>query len=477
MKLLIVLVAFLALASARLHKSYTEELRLNEEHAGDEFFWYTQKLDHFNPQNNATWMQRYYDIDQYWDSQSGPLFLYICGEGTCRQPADNSFVVNLAKEFKGRVLALEHRFYGMSQPTSDWSTENLRYLTPDLGLADLAQFATEKSEEFSAKHGIPHRRWITVGGSYPGALSAWFRYKYPHVAFASLASSGVVDAIANYHQYDEQVYNSTAKSGIECPERFAKATQYVEGMINDGHREEIFKLFDYDGDMVDGEFYYFWGDLIAGPVQYGARTTFCEGLLSQPDDIDQQLQWLKEFSIQQGMVLADYKAEFLQNTTIEFNNNGRQWTYQTCANLGYFQTPAEVGTPMRGKNVGIDFWEEFCGRVYGIEIFPDTHHWNTRYGAKQPRATKIIFTNGSEDPWKHASITESDDPNIIPLEIVCDDCAHCVDLHGDSPDDPEALTAARKQIKEQMREWINAEQAHEKVYPSKEKASLRELLQ
>jgi hypothetical protein len=175
MKVLVLALCLLALTNARLFKTQVEEQRLNESEPNDNYFWYTQKLDHFNPQNNATWQQRYYDINQYWDPQTGPLFLYICGEGTCRQPGDTSFVVNMAKRFKGRVLALEHRFYGMSQPTVDWATENLRYLTPDLGLADLAQFATEKSEQFSYEHGIPHRRWITVGGSYPGAMSAWFR--------------------------------------------------------------------------------------------------------------------------------------------------------------------------------------------------------------------------------------------------------------------------------------------------------------
>jgi hypothetical protein len=272
-----------------MFKTEKEEIRLNFQHPNEDYQWFTQRLDHLNMQVRDTWQQRYYDIDQYWDPKTGPLFLYICGEGTCRKPADNSFVVNLAKEFNGRVLALEHRFYGMSQPTADWSTENLQYLTPDQGLADLAYFATNKSREFSEKFGIPHRRWIAVGGSYPGAMSAWFRYKYPHVAFASLSSSGVVNAIHDYHQYDEQVFNSTAKSGVECPERFIKFTQYVESQVNAGKRREIFSRYGYDGDLEDGEFYYFLGDLVAGPVQYGARTTFCEDLLALPDDMESLL--------------------------------------------------------------------------------------------------------------------------------------------------------------------------------------------
>ena len=40
--------------------------------------------------------------------------------------------------------------------------------------------------------------FITVGGSYPGAMSAWFRYKYPHLTAGSLASSAVINAIKDF---------------------------------------------------------------------------------------------------------------------------------------------------------------------------------------------------------------------------------------------------------------------------------------
>lgn len=50
--------------------------------------------------------------------------------------------------------------------------------------------------------GIKNNPWIVVGGSYPGALSAWFRYKYPHLVIASIASSAVIEAIEDLQDFD-----------------------------------------------------------------------------------------------------------------------------------------------------------------------------------------------------------------------------------------------------------------------------------
>lgn len=47
--------------------------------------------------------------------------------------------------------------------------------------------------------------WFTFGISYSGALSAWFRLKFPHLTCGSLASSAVVEAVQDFTDFDRQV--------------------------------------------------------------------------------------------------------------------------------------------------------------------------------------------------------------------------------------------------------------------------------
>jgi predicted alpha/beta-fold hydrolase len=70
-------------------------------------------------------------------------------------------------------------------------------LNSEQGLADFAHFLTTMNAD------MPSRKTIVIGGSYPGALSAWFRDKYPNIATASWAASAVVQPLEDMWSYDE----------------------------------------------------------------------------------------------------------------------------------------------------------------------------------------------------------------------------------------------------------------------------------
>jgi len=47
-----------------------------------------------------------------------------------------------------------------------------------MALADLAYFIDAQQDYLKKTYGGGDRKWVTIGGSYPGALSAWFKAAY-----------------------------------------------------------------------------------------------------------------------------------------------------------------------------------------------------------------------------------------------------------------------------------------------------------
>jgi Serine carboxypeptidase S28 len=125
-----------------------------------------QRVDNFNPQDNRLWEMRYFENDEFRQPNS-PIFIYVGGEWTISAGsiAKGTHIYELAKENNGTLFYTEHRYYGKSHPTKNTTTENLRFLTVDQALADLAFFITHikaSSPDFT-NSGV-----VMVGGSYSG---------------------------------------------------------------------------------------------------------------------------------------------------------------------------------------------------------------------------------------------------------------------------------------------------------------------
>ena len=111
----------------------------------------------------------------------------------------------------------------------------MRYLNSEQGLSDIAYFINYIKK--NSLHGTDkNTKWITIGGSYAGAMSAWFRSKYPHLTVGAIGSSGVVLAVEDFSAFDGQIYQSALKNGQECVDILRNVNQYVEGVIDSSER-------------------------------------------------------------------------------------------------------------------------------------------------------------------------------------------------------------------------------------------------
>uniref|UniRef100_A0A914VBW8 Uncharacterized protein n=1 Tax=Plectus sambesii TaxID=2011161 RepID=A0A914VBW8_9BILA len=158
-------------------------------------YQFRQILDHFDDMNNQTWLQQYWYNPSYYQP-GGPIFLMLGGES----PAGLKWVTEesltfmvLAKKYNAAVFQLEHRFYGKSRPTPDQSIANLKWLSSRQALEDAATFIRAMNDMYSYQW-VNSSKWVTFGGSYSGALSAWMRERHPELVAGAIASSGPVFA-------------------------------------------------------------------------------------------------------------------------------------------------------------------------------------------------------------------------------------------------------------------------------------------
>jgi len=423
--------------------------------------YFTQRLDHFNAQDRRTWKQRYFVNSTFWDG-TGPIFLQIGGEGAISA----GYVVflqmaNYAKVYGALMLALEHRFYGASQPFANLSTENLRYLSSQQALADAATFLAAMKNQFATNAPV-----VSFGCSYPGNLAAWFRLKFPTSTLASVASSAPVQATLDFFQYLDVVDKSLSYfAGEKCDQQIQTATNIIQNLLQSSSgRQKLQYMFNLCEPLLsDKDISTFMSNLMGnfmGVVQYNDEngnpvdiSYLCSMMLNSSDALTAYIQISNLFLKAQGATCMDvsYKnvIQQLQDTSSVAAGVGmRQWTYQTCAEFGYFQTTDSPSDQQPfGNLVPVSYYVDMCKDAFGIEF--DTakriNETNIYYGGNElPKygPTNILFVNGNVDSWHALSVTDTHSPFLS--SILINGTAHCANVLPSSPNDIPSLVEARK---------------------------------
>ncbi|KAF1335987.1 Serine protease family s28, partial [Globisporangium splendens] len=430
--------------------------------------WFTQQIDHFASSSavisakagNTTYQQRYYEDNTFWKQPNDPVILYIGGEGALAS-APAGFVQVLAQRYGAKILALEHRFYGKSIPNGNLETENYKYLTVQQALADLKHF-----KESYQKNNIPangNNKWIAIGGSYPGALSAWFRIAYPDTTVASLSSSGVVDPVYEFYQFDEQVALS---AGEKCANVLRKTTASFEDQISNGNATKVKGLLGAQ-DLCDADFFYMIADSAAMAVQYGHKNVLCDHMVDTFEKKQSLTEQFANFTIQ--MYGKEFGSGCFYDTNCLANDRSRwadvrSWRWQKCYQLAYFQI-APKNDSLRASMVNLNYHEKQCQAVFGDVVNPKkgTEEITKLYGGKHPHGHRIFFSNGGDDPWQRASVLTSISDDEPANLAVCDLCGHCGDLRTPGPDTPAPLQKQREEILAYFDKWLSESEASEET--------------
>ncbi|CAL9164035.1 unnamed protein product [Musa hybrid cultivar] len=406
--------------------------------------WFHQTLDHFSPTCHSIFKQRFYEFLDYYQAPNGPIFLIIGGESEL-DGIYHSYVSVLAKKFGAALVSLEHRYYGKSSPFKILSTENLRFLSSKQALFDLAVFHKYYQEHLHGKYNMSEYEsaWFVIGSSYAGALSAWFHLKFPHLTCGSLASSASILASYNFIEYDQQVGES---AGAECKAVLQEITTLVDRKLEE-EGQQVKNLFGATKISNNVDFLYLLADAAAAAFQYGFPDDLCSPLVDAKTNGKDLLvhlyllllihqdylnrvyaTYVKDYYLRRYSSIELYDRQHFRNTTPSEISAGRLWSFQICTEFGNFQVAPKFDA-IRSPKIDLRYHLDLCKDMFGEGISPNLNMTNIYYGGTNIAGSKIIFTNGSQDPWRHAS-KQTSTKDLPSYLIKCHNCAHGIDIIG-----------------------------------------------
>jgi len=364
----------------------------------------------------------------------------------------------MAQEHGALVVSVEHRFFGESQPfagdkAGPLATGHLAFSNSRQAINDLAQFTVWfQQERINAVHGLPadhFNTWVVVGGSYPGALASWYRLKFPHLSAGSHSASGVVRAILNYTQFDEQV---AAAAGEECADALRSVVAALEAGLPGSKA-----LLNATALTNDGDFFYLVADSMAESVQYAHRDALCDAVTppfrAGKPALAAYVSFVQEvFFGQMGNSAADYDTQALADPRT--GGNGRSWWWFKCSEVGFWQVAPSSGS-IRSAAVDYEYHRGVCSRVFGRAALPEIEATNTYYGSNVTAGTYTFYDNGVQDPWRWAGVQKPVAGAGVGVNVIdCDGCAHCQSLYTPSDSDPPQLTADRNMLRQAYKTWV-----------------------
>ncbi|KAK0730225.1 peptidase S28 [Lasiosphaeris hirsuta] len=479
-------------------------------------------LDHFRndsiyePHSEDTLNLRYWFDASYYKA-GGPVIVLQGGEtsGKDRLPFLHKGILAILAEATGGLgVVLEHRYYGASFPATDLSTENLRFLSTDQALADMAYFA--KNVVFDGLEGLsltaPHVPYIAYGGSYAGALAAFVRKVYPDIYWGAISSSGVTKAIYEYWEYFEA---ARLFGPQDCVVATQKLTHIVDNILTNkadtDYVQRLKTVFGLPNITRSNDF--------ANTLTHGISTLQNTNWDPAPDvGSDHFYQYCNTVSsntllypssgplkteVQELITVAGYGAEMDTMTTQLLNYIGyidinavkpcarrsqsqdtcfsafgswygrddrsqtwRSWPYQVCTEWGYLTTGSGVPItqlPLISRLIDLNYTSITCQLAFNITT-PSKVEVVNKHGGFDISYPRLAIIDGEKDPWRQATphaihLPERESTTSEPFLIIKDGVHHW-DENGLFPNEttaelpPPPIVEVQKAEVEFVKAWL-----------------------
>ncbi|CAK1549164.1 unnamed protein product [Leptosia nina] len=405
--------------------------------------WIDVKLNHFDASNTETFRMRYYYNGQYSTSTGSNIVIYVGGEWSISPSwVSAGLPYELASYTNSGLFYTEHRYYGLTRPSSDTSIQNLRFLNVDQALGDLAEFIEHvKSEQFEGGR-FRNASVALMGCSYAGTMATWMRLAYPHLIDVVLSDSGPLHAKEDFPEYLEVITEALRSQGSEaCLNSISDAMTRLRDLLytNEGAAQasSMFKTCAplQANATLDLSTFFWYGitENFARLVQYampGDITKACDVITdrSQPDPVQRLANWIT--NVTGSCIEPRYTVVVTNHRNTSYDSPDatmRLWTYQTCVEYGWYQTTTSSRQPFL-TTVPLEYFHQMCKDFFSNDIDEELlrsgiQRTNLFFGGLK-RPDYVVSVAGGIDPWSPMGPNMTHSTPLSPVYVVSNS-SHC----------------------------------------------------
>lgn len=448
--------------------------------------WFKQqRVDHVDPSNNETWKQRYFEYGRFFGGPGHPIFVIIGGEDNIAGLVYPFVWNNLARSFGAHTCRLEHRFYGESFPLPNATNKQLQQLlNVEQALEDVRQFIAYKRQKLGCSLDKTSRKYcpvMTVGGSYPGFLSALMRIHYPDevdIAYAASAPLLLYSQDVPQEAYFEKVTAVAEWASPGCPHAVRSTQHAIRDRIQTMSVVEAARKLGICTDTIPD--YITNIDIFLQELVFVLATHFADANMDYyPPGPDTSL--AESCRIFQDRRLSDFERirHFLfrdtyndcydlrkdlpwgPNATITAGDwsgvggdeSSYSWDFQSCELIqacGFSEKSMFLPRAWT-----LDWLTQHCKVRFGVTPAPKAllqkYNFNNLTGV-----SRIIFSNGLHDGWSVASIEQAPPGSFVKVYNYPNGAHHSVLNHvGPRPQDTNDIKAAYRASFKVLREWLD----------------------
>ena len=463
-----------------------------------------QLVDHFGC-SGCHWTQRYYSSGDHFGGPGSPIFLVLGGEGAIEPDRGlyYGFVTHvLAKKFNAYVLQPEHRFYGSSQPINMDDHRNtspdprIKLLTSEQALLDAIRLLKHIKSELGCGSGADYCPVITVGGSYPGFLSAMARLVYPDeidISYAASAPMLFYAQTVGQQEYYQHISAVADQAHAGCADNVRSVLLKVKDIFMevDDFAREVSRIGICEGTvpsyirtaeafmdeivMIAG--YTFANDNMAyyPPSNQTKLYRACEIFSLAAQSAETRLrEFLLTSLVRKPSSCLDMRTQLPTGPRATISSgdwsgvgtgrDGESWDFQTCTLLVEAIGFDAETSMFPDRPWSLSWLEEHCARRFaGAKPRPyelvRKWKWDTL-----KNASRILFTNGLNDGWSVSGIRHNVSENVLAINFP--NGAHHSDLRDSIPsaevDTPDVWDGMQT-IERILGDWINHVHAEQRT--------------